>query len=243
MKNFSLHFVVLTILAAFTFVGGAESYAADSEEYIGHGSDAAHYGQEHDEHVSEIERLVEHAEEYDAAVNHHDGHHADVQGLPQLDFGTYPGQIFWLFIAFVVMYLFFSKKSLPEISSTIESRREHVQNDLDSADKLKEEAEEVHTAYEEALNNARQEAATLFAKADEKIKEKTAKKMDEFKARYQQSTAETEAVVEKAKKAALGDMHTIAAEVASLAAEKIVGVSTDLDQAKTLVKNIDRKAA
>ena len=38
-------------------------------------------------------------------------------------------------------------------------------------------------------------------------------------------------------------MDAIAAEVASSAAEKIVGISTDLKQAKSVVENINKKAA
>lgn len=172
-----------------------------------------------------------------------DGKYKEVEGLPQLDFTTYPTQIFWLFVAFVILYFFFSKKTLPEISSTIENRREQVEDDLDSAQRLKEEAEGVQSAYEEALSGARADASELFQKTEEKIRAITDEKMGAFKERANTMTADTEKTVEKAKKAAIADMHSIAAEVASIAAEKIVGISTDIDQAKSMVKNVDKKAA
>lgn len=167
----------------------------------------------------------------------------EVEGLPQLDFTTYPSQIFWLFTAFVILYLFFSKKTLPEISSTLEGRRQHVQSDLDNASRLKQEAEDVQTAYEEGLAKARAKASEQFKNTDDKIKSNASKSLDAFKARAEQALEEAEKQLEKTKKDAIADMHDIAAEVASIAAEKIVGVSTDLDNAKTVVKNIDKKAA
>jgi F-type H+-transporting ATPase subunit b len=193
------------------------------------------------EHEHEVE--VEHGTSHDGTGHHADGHHDEVDGLPQLDFTTYPSQIFWLFILFTIMYVIFAKKNLPEISSTIENRREQIQDDLDNAGRLKTEAEEVQVAYEAILSKAREDSTDAFKAAEDKIKAKTAKKIDAFNERSATATREKEAEVQKAQKKAVGDMQNIAAEVASLAAEKIVGVSTDLDQAKTLVKNIDKKAA
>lgn len=238
MKNVSLFLSTILVLAAFSAAG---SFAADSEDYIGQGSSAPHYEIEDGQLKPASDGHGE-----DHAQGHDDGHHGDkheVEGLPQLNFTTYPSQIFWLFIAFTILYFIFSKKTLPEISSTIENRREQVEGDMDNATKLKEEAEEVQTAYEDILAEARKKSADEFTKAEEKIKKVTNKKLEAFKELSNEKTAETEQVVEKAKQDAIGDMHSIAAEVASTAAEKIVGISTDIDQAKTLVKNIDRKAA
>ena len=49
--------------------------------------------------------------------------------------------------------------------------------------------------------------------------------------------------IDLAKKDAIEGIHTIAAEIATQAAKKIVGVSTDIDQAKSVVRNINKKAA
>lgn len=239
MKRLSLFLSTILVLAAF---GVAGSHAADSENYIGQGSNAPAYEVKQGEHGTMLEHLEKDAEAYDEAI-HHGEKYPEVQGLPQLDFTTYPSQIFWLFVAFTILYFIFSKKTLPEISSTIENRREQVEGDMDSATSLKEEAEEVQAAYENILAEARQKAAAEFGKAEDKIKKATQKKLDAFKDKADEQTADTEKTVEQAKKDAIGDMHSIAAEVASIAAEKIVGISTDIDQAKTLVKNIDRKAA
>ncbi|GJL84741.1 MAG: hypothetical protein DHS20C02_05160 [Micavibrio sp.] len=173
-----------------------------------------------------------------------DAHHAAEEhakgGLPQFDPTFFPTQIFWLAVIFGVMYIFFARKTLPEISSVLENRRDHIQSDLDTAEKLREEAEEAHRAYDEALDKARTEASDLFADVEKKVKDKSSK---DFQAFYERSSKEikaAEAEIEKAKADAFEEMSTIAAEIASQAAEKIVGISTDINQAKTVIESLHK---
>ncbi|MCB9983959.1 MAG: hypothetical protein H6861_09890 [Rhodospirillales bacterium] len=236
--------IATLFLATFPVVGG---FAADSEDFIGSHSSAPEYevDKKGQLHPVEDESAQVHEDGQAAHADEHAGdeHHEVQGGLPQLNFSTYPTQIFWLFIAFIVLYFIFSKKTLPEISSTLEDRREHVEGDIDSAARLKEEAEDVHAAYDEILSEARKRASDEFANIEESIKASTNKKLSAFKSKAAKKTEATEQGLNEAKKKAIEDMHSVAAEVASAAAEKIVGISTDIDQAKTLVKNIDRKAA
>ena len=183
-------------------------------------------------------------DEYGNAVEHAGGdYHKEVEGLPQLDFTTYAPQIFWMFVFFIILYVFFSKKTLPEISDAVETRREKIEGDLDNAQSLKEQAETVRSEYEAALQKARERASETFKKAEEQIKTDNNSRLDAFKDRSTKLTQKTESKIEQAKEAALADTQSIAAEIASIAAEKIVGVSTDIKQAETLVKNIRKKAA
>ncbi|MCC6598250.1 MAG: hypothetical protein IT559_05635 [Alphaproteobacteria bacterium] len=178
-----------------------------------------------------------------AAAAGHDVGHAATSGLPQMDPTWFPSQIFWLALTFLALYFVFARKILPNLSSTIENRRSQIQGDLDSAQHLKEEAASVRNAYETILNEAREKCTELFIKVDEDIKKKTGKKMDSFSLRATKETQKTEEAIEEATNAAMGDMNAIAAELASLAAEKVIGIKPDIDQAKTLVNSLGRKAA
>lgn len=162
-------------------------------------------------------------------------------GLPQMDPTWFPSQLFWLAITFVVLYVIFSKKVLPELSSIIESRREHIQGDLDNASSLKEEADKVHQAYNEILEDARQKSTSVFIETDEQIKERTENEYKSFEDRAQKETDVFEKRIEKAKIEAMGDMDAIAAEIAAEAAERIVGIATDIKDAKNVVKNVNKQ--
>ncbi len=240
MNTFFLKFGAQASLA---LLWAGEAFAADSSDYVGKNSAAPDYivkdGAVHavDKHGETAAQAGEHAAEHVEAA-----HHA-TPGLPQMDPTWFPSQIFWLAVTFLCLYVIFSRKILPEISSTLETRRVQIQEDLDNAQSLKEEAEEVHQAYDEILDGARKKASDLFAKADDDIKTATNKKLDAFRERAATENTETENLIEKSKDEAMTDMHAVAAEIASLAAKKIVGISTNIDQAKSLVKNIDKKAA
>lgn len=162
-------------------------------------------------------------------------------GLPQMDISWFPTQIFWLLISFSVLYVVFSKKVLPELSTIIEDRRTHIQNDLDSAQSLKEEAESVQQAYEEILEDARQSSTASFAKIDYDLKTKAMNEQQAFQERATNETQAFEGRLSAAKDAAMKDMEAIAAEMAALAAEKLVGMPADLSNAKSAVKTVNKQ--
>lgn len=177
------------------------------------------------------------------ADDHHGGGYHEVDGLPQLDFSTYVTQIFWLLITFSVLYVFFAKKTLPDISGVIDKRHENIQNDLDNAEHLKEEAEKAHEAYDKILDEARQKSSDLFSNVEADIKGKSQEKLEAFRDKSMTDLQSAETKVEKAKIKAKEEMHMAAAEIAQQAAEKIIGVSTDIKQAQSAIQSISKKAA
>ena len=172
--------------------------------------------------------------------SHHggDAHHGSSEGLPQLDPSSYPSQIFWLVVVFGIMYFFFAKKSLPEISGTIEKRSERISNDLDSAERLKEEVATVQKSYEDSLKGAREESSALFAQMEKDIKEKSEKFSADFQDDATKQIRDLEKDIDKARKAAMEEMADVAAEVAKGSAEKIIGVDIDINYAKSVVDSL-----
>lgn len=164
-------------------------------------------------------------------------------GLPQFDPSSYPSQIFWLTVSFAILYIFFSSKTLPDISSVLENRREHIESDMDTAERLKEEAKETQESYETALNESRAKAAAARMQASDKIKAKTETEMQALREKSEQEIAALETRLTKTRQDAMDDMDSIAAEIASIAAEKIVGIKTDIDKAKSLVQSLNRREA
>lgn len=164
-------------------------------------------------------------------------------GLPQFDPSSFASQVFWLAIAFAFLYIFFKKKTLPDIASVLKKRETHIRSTLESAKRQKEVAEGLQRDYEIGLDRARQDALNAFALAEKAIKENAEQKTKVFQQKALVEIQKTEAAIEKSKAAVMDDMHAIAAEIASKAAEKIIGVETDIDHAKTVVRSLKAKAA
>ncbi len=174
---------------------------------------------------------------------HETGEHHGSGGLPQLNPQWFPSQIFWLAIMFAILYTFFSKMALPRIGSVQQKRQAHIEHDIATAQKLRENAELAKAHYDRAVAEAQDKSTKLYLKAEEEVKAKMAAGLEEFKSRSLLQIRDTEDSIDKAKKEAMEGIHSIAAEIASIAAEKIVGISTDINQAKDVVRNINKKAA
>ncbi|MBX2833464.1 MAG: hypothetical protein KTR28_00675 [Micavibrio sp.] len=179
----------------------------------------------------------------DHAKEGYEGGHGEkhAEGLPQFDPSTFPTQIFWLTAVFILLYIFFSRKTLPDISKVLDTRQGHIQNDLDMADDLKNEAEKVRGAYEEILQEARHTSSEAFATVEGDIKAKTEKMTKEYTERAAAEMEKTEKAVSDAKTAVMSEIDTVAAKVAAEAAERIIGVKVDESYASSIVSSLQGK--
>lgn len=193
----------------------------------------------HGDIIADADHALEHA--IDHGADHGDAHHAEIEGLPQLDFTTYTPQLFWMLLVFALLYIVFSKRTLPDISTVIENRKNHIESNLESAEKLTDEADTVHDQYMAGLQTSQSKAAEEIQKAEAKMKEKAAKALDNFRERSETELDAAETRIESAKSAAMGDMNAIATDAANVAVEKIIG-SSDANKVKAIVEGMNRKA-
>lgn len=164
-------------------------------------------------------------------------------GLPQMDFSTFPSQLFWMMVMFVALYLVFGRLVLPALSGTIETRRHRIQNDLDQARNMKDEAQSVMEEYERLMTEAHTKASDLFSQMDQDIKRKTDNETQKIQNKSVEDIQKMEKRLVKAKDKALQDMDKIAAEIAAMVAEKIVGLKTNTKDAQTVVEKLGQEAA
>lgn len=163
-------------------------------------------------------------------------------GMPQFDPTWFVSQIFWLAVFFFIMYAFFSRKTLPDISGVIKDRQERIKSDMETAERQTAEARSVQKSYEESLQNARDESSKILKEAEDGIKQKTAREMSEFRKRADEKISQTEERIQKAQDDIMDDMNEIAAEITKEAAEKIVGISTDPKNTKSVIEDLSKKA-
>ncbi len=173
----------------------------------------------------------------------HNAEHASKGGLPQLDPTWFASQVFWLAIFFAILYFVFSKKTLPEISSVIENRKNHIQSNLEAAEKLTAEADQVHDEYHANLEKAQASAAEAVQKVDNEIKQKAADAFDDYRERSETEINAVEARILDAKAGAMNDMNAMAAEVASVAIEKIINEKANPSQVQSLIEGLSKKSA
>lgn len=156
----------------------------------------------------------------------HGGEEAGGQ-LPQLVFETWPGQIFWLGVSFLVLYLLLSRALLPRIGSVIEERRDRVADDLDAANRMQRDAEEARERHEKALADARAKAHAIAAETRERIAGELAEEAKGAEAEYAEKAEEAEARIRAATETALAGVAAVAGEAAGALVEKLGGGAPD----------------
>ena len=92
-------------------------------------------------------------------------------GMPQLDSEFWSAQIFWLILIFSILYLIIWKIFLPKITYSIENRKFKVVNDINEAQKLKENAEIKLKEYNKIIENSKKEAKKIIDNNRKKLEQ------------------------------------------------------------------------
>ena len=66
---------------------------------------------------------------------------AESGGMPQLNPEFWVSQIVWLVLTFGILYIVLSKLILPKISDNLESRKSQILENVETAEKQREESE------------------------------------------------------------------------------------------------------
>jgi F-type H+-transporting ATPase subunit b len=163
--------------------------------------------------------------------------------MPQLDLSTFPSQIFWLAVFFVVLYLLMARLALPRIEKIIDERRNRVEGDLDKAGQMKSEAEAVIAAYEKALADARHQAQLTMKETGERLGTIAAERLRQAGSVIAERTIIAEQRIAAAKSAAMANLRGVAVEVARAAAAKLVGAEIEDARAGTAVDAVLKERA
>lgn len=179
---------------------------------------------------------VEHTEEAAAAAAQHGeaaahgaeaAGHAGSAGMPQLDFGTFPNQIFWLVITILVLYWVLSRIALPRIAAVISDRQGAITGDLMAAEEFKQKAKDAEAAYDKALADARMEAGKIVAANRAEIQGQLDAAIAHADAEIAARTAESGKRLAEIRDSAASDAREVAREVT---AELVRSFGGNVDQ-------------
>jgi len=162
-------------------------------------------------------------------------------GLPQFDPTHFPSQIFWLIVAFGVLYRLFTRRALPRIFEILEERQDRIAADLDRAAELRREAEEIYARHERMLEEARERAHALILEAQQRIARESAARQAALDRELQERIAAAEAEISRFRERALADIADVAAEIAAAAAEKLAGLKVAPAEVRPVIERLHRR--
>jgi F-type H+-transporting ATPase subunit b len=152
--------------------------------------------------------------------------------FPPFNAHTFPSQLVWLVISFVLLYALMSKWALPQVARVIEGRQKGIADDLAEADRLKRQSEEAVADYEKALADARASAQAIANETRDKQAAEAEATRKRLEGDLNSRLAEAEKTISATKQAAMGNVREIAQDTASAIVERLIG-SRPSEQAVT----------
>ena len=162
-------------------------------------------------------------------------------GMPQLDPTYWASQAFWLILVFVILYIATSKVYLPKIKKNLDDRDNKIKEDLDNANRFKDESEKKLKEYEMIILNAKKEVAKIHLESknilDKDIQSKKAKMEKEIELEI----SKTQKEIIELKKKSINTIQNISTEIASNIIENISGDKLNESSIKATVEDVSKK--
>jgi F-type H+-transporting ATPase subunit b len=147
--------------------------------------------------------------------------------FPPFNPSTFASQLVWLAIAFVLLYALMARLALPRIRRILDDRDATIKGSLADAEALKAQSDEAVAAYEKALADARSRAQAIANETREKQAAEADVARRALEERLNARLAEAEKTIAATKRAAMSNVHGIAADAARAIVERLAGKAPD----------------
>jgi len=166
---------------------------------------------------------------------------AESGGMPQLNPEFWFSQIFWLIISFGIMFILLSKFVLPKISENLEIRKAQILENIEVAEKQREESDKKLKEYEKLILESKIEAKNYFNKVREKILKDVDKKKENLEKQINEEIGKAEKEILDLKDRSPEKIRKIAADTSSDLIKQLIGVEVNNSSISAIVEDISRK--
>ena len=166
---------------------------------------------------------------------------AESGGMPQLNPEFWISQIFWLIITFGILFVVLSKLILPKISANLELRKSQILDNIEAADRQREESEIKLKEYEEIISKSRIEAKNNFNQVREKILKDINTKNDVLEKQINEEIKKAEKEIIQLRKEAPTKINKIAIETASELTQKLIGTEINNSSISAIVDDLSKR--
>ena len=166
---------------------------------------------------------------------------AESGGMPQLNPEFWVSQIFWLTITFGFLYIILSKIILPKISANLELRKSQIQENIEAAEKQREDSEAKIRNYNEIISKTKLEAKNIFKDARERTVKEINLKKDSLNKQINEEIKKAENEINLLKKKAPEKINKIAIETSSELIKKLLGTEINNSSISAIVDDLSKK--
>ena len=166
---------------------------------------------------------------------------AESGGMPQLNPEFWISQIFWLTLTFGILYLVLSKLILPKISANLESRKSQILENIEAAEKQREDCEKKLKEYEEIISKSKLDAKTIFNQAREKVSKDINVKREVLDKQIDNEILKAEDEIKTLRESAPEKINKIAIETSSELIQKLIGAEVNNSSISAIVDDLSRR--
>ena len=168
------------------------------------------------------------------------GFSAESGGMPQLDPEFWFSQIFWLVISFGILIIVLSKFILPNISSNLESRKSQILENIEKAEKQRNDSEAKIKEYEKIIFDSRSKAKNIISEAKKNVILEINKKRDLLDAELNNEINIVEKeIIDLMKKSPI-KINQIAVDTSSDIIKQLIGADVNKSNISAIVEEISK---
>ena len=167
---------------------------------------------------------------------------AESGGMPQLNPEFWISQIFWLTLTFGTLYVVLSKLILPKISDNLESRKSQILENIEAAEKQRENSEEKLKEYEEIVSKSKIEAKNIFNQAREKVLKDISVKKEVLDKQINDEIGKAEQEIKVLQSGAAEKINKIAIETSSELIQKLIGAEVNNSSISAIVDDLSKRS-
>ena len=135
---------------------------------------------------------------------------------------------FWVMVSFFLFIGLLVYFQIPQkIKATLEGSISNIKNQIDEADKLKEDAKNILTEHEEKISNSKAEVKSMIEKASDEAEKTIIKTNQDFHNLMENRKKNAEERIKQLKNQALKDIKNTSIKIAIESVEKLFKNSID----------------
>jgi|TARA_X000000368_G_scaffold339250_1_gene277334 F-type H+-transporting ATPase subunit b len=166
---------------------------------------------------------------------------AETGGMPQLNPEFWISQIVWLVITFGILFIVLSKFILPKISDNLETRKSQILENIENAEKQREESEKKLKEFDKIIVESKNKAKNLFNDARQKVLDDVNKKKAALEKIIDDEINAAEQEIDQLKKSSHEKITKIAIETSSDLVKKLIGEEVNNSSISAIVEDLSKK--
>ena len=146
------------------------------------------------------------------------------------------GLMIWTVLAFLVALFILRKYAFPQISAALEKRQSLIEESIDSAQRTKDEAEEILAEYRERLKEARAQAEEIVARARKNGEAAERQSLEAAKESREELLEQTRRDIEAETRRAIQEIRKEVADLTVAATERVTRKTLTEEDQRRLVE-------